>query len=583
MSMASTPRSRTALGGLWAPLLRRWPRLCAGASLQLLACVLTLAIPSVIGHVVDRLHAGQTAVESWAVLLLGLAAGLCLARLGSRTLLLGLARDAEHALRTRVFARALTLDDGDGPSSGDLLSRLSGDVYVVQTLWSLGVLSLLDMVFTFGIAVVLMVQIDPGLTAWALLPYPAMVMLGSVLGRGIHVHGKARQEQLGALCAHVQQSLAGIEVIKTHDLEDRQGQRFGEIADGLHARSVSLARARGSVEPVLVAIASLSVVLVLYVGGTAHLEGHLGLGDLVKLCAYLGLLVWPTLVLGWAISLVQRGRVSWMRLDAVMSAAPHHPPGQPMRWTPEGPRIELRGLNVERSGHRVLEDLDLVFPAGSTTAIVGPTGSGKSLLLELLAGTRRPSPGTLTIDGVDVTEVDPRSLRRGIARASQTPTLLSTSIADNVAYGLDDAPPARLEARVAKAIEVAGLAPDLRTLPDGLATVVGERGLALSGGQRQRIALARALASERPILVLDDPLSAVDALTEQAILERLGAWTRGRTTVLVSHRLGAIRCADHIVVLDRGGIAERGRHDELVAADGLYASLYRQQLQEGSA
>jgi ATP-binding cassette subfamily B protein len=459
------------------------------------------------------------------------------------------------------------------------------------------------MVYTVGIW--LLTHLNPRLTVIALVPYPALIFAARLWSRRIYTSSRALQEQLGTLSTTLQEDLAGIAVVKNYSLESRRQSGFARQSQVYLDCALSLARTRGSLTPLFAVIGAMGTLIVLWAGGREVIAGRMTLGALVAFNAYLAYLSFPTIALGWILAVWQRGLAAWVRVRDLLATEPEisdptadfpansranssAPPTPTPTRTPTDPApseapaaasLRIRALSWEKDDRAILDRVSLEIPAGGTLAIVGPTGSGKTTLVDAVPRLWNVPPGTVFVGGRDVHDLSLATLRSMIGYAPQEAFLFSASVSENVAFGIPtDVPLEERTERVANAVLAAGLGPDLAVLPNGLETVVGERGITLSGGQRQRVALARALATSPRILILDDSLSSVDAQTERDILSRLRPILRGRTSILVSHRVAAVREADQIVVLDAGRVAERGTHDELLALQGVYATLYRDQL-----
>ncbi len=569
---------------LWSACWRYRGALAAGSVFLLATNALALAIPwqlqvAIDGFRSDAAGAGALAIRS-ALLIATLAITASLTRIASRILVFNSGRNVEYDLRKGVFDHLLALPPTyfAGHPVGDLMSRLTNDLMAVRVLVGFGALNVVNTTFVYLLTIGRMVSLDAKLTLLALLPFPAIVIVGRLTGRSMFKRSREVADQLGKLSSRIQEDLAGVQVVKGYALEGAREATFIEQNDAYAQVSMRLVIARGLMGPLLGLLAAIGTLVVLWGGGAAVVRGELTLGQLTAFQLYLLQLAWPTLALGFILSVFQRGKASWARLSEVLA----EPPAPDTARDPARPlagALSLRGLTVHRGGRAVLEDITLEIPAGATVAIVGRTGSGKSTLVDALCRMIEVPKGTLLVDGIDVGELPLRTLRRAIGYAPQEAFLFSESIRDNVRFGLRDlADEAAAGARVETAVRDAGLERDLRILPDGLDTIVGERGISLSGGQRQRVALARALAADPRILILDDSMSAVDAETEKEILDRLRTVLEGRTSIVVSHRIAAVRQADQILVLEGGRLAEQGTHDELVEKGGIYADLYQREL-----
>jgi ATP-binding cassette subfamily B protein len=529
--------------------------------------------------------AAMSVVVRDAILIAVFAVMQAVIRTSSRVVIFNAARDIEYRLRRDLFGHLLRLDGAffRRSATGDVMSRLTSDLGAVRGLFGPGVLNAINSTINYVSSIGILLYFSPTLTLYALLPYPFLILAARLSGRVMFKASREIQDQLGAMSTSIQEDLAGASVVKHYGLEERRHRRFRALNDDYLERSLRLARARGALGPLFAMLAGGGTLIVLWAGGRQVIAGHLTLGTLVAFNGIVVGLSWPTIALGWIISLWQRGVAGWARVRELLETEPRIKDAPAEAVVAGGdiePSIEVRGLTIALDERRLLDDVSFSVPAGTTLAIVGPTGAGKTTLVDALVRLQDVAPGAIAVGGQDVTRLALGRLRGLFGYAPQDPFLFSATVAENIAFGVRAAglDPAAVRARVVRAGEAAGLAPDVAVLPDGWDTVVGERGITLSGGQRQRVALARALASDPRILMLDDTLSSVDAQTEREILTRLQPILRERTSILVSHRVAAVKGADQILVLEGGRVAERGTHAELLAAGGLYASLYREQL-----
>ncbi|HEY5937976.1 MAG TPA: ABC transporter ATP-binding protein [Kofleriaceae bacterium] len=569
----------------WRFLARYWPQVVIGSLVLLVNPTLAVVIPYYIGRAID-VFAGEAVGDTSRLvgLVIVLAIIQTIARSSGFILLQGAARRAEHDLRTRVFERLLRTDAAYLRTQrvGDLASRLSSDLAGVMTMWGMGLLWIIGMGALLVMALVLMVRIDPVLTLWSLLPVPIMMVVTQRLAGRVKRQAGEANRQLGKLSATVTEDLTGIGVVKGYHLEEQRSKQFAELSTQLVRRNMVRQLTEGLFLPILGTLTAASRLAVLWLGGMAVIDGDIRLGEFIQFTAYLVLISMRVVGLAGIVSMFQQGGASWARITAVLARSPkiEDGTGEPLARPIRG-ELELRNLTVELDGRRILDGVSLKIPARTITAVVGRVGSGKTTLLEAIPRILDTPADSVLVDGRDITELPLADLRGAIAYASQNAFLFSASIADNIAFGLDGTGDRR--ERVLAAARVAGLEPDLAALPQGIDTPIGERGIGLSGGQRQRVALARAIASDRPIILLDDSLSAVDTETERRILDSLAKALDDRTVVLVSHRLAALRRADQIAVLDGGRIVELGHHDELLARGGLYTEIYRAQLESETA
>jgi ATP-binding cassette, subfamily B, multidrug efflux pump len=576
------------------PYVWRYRRTIAwGLACSLAATAIQLIGPLILQYSIDDLTRGVTSAKLllYAGLMLATAAVGGVFRFQSRMLMVGASRDVEYDLRNDFLAhlQKLPLSYYHSHRTGDLMSRATNDLSAVRMMIGPAVMYASSTVTLFAVALVVMFSVNPTLTGLALLPLPLVSLSVKYFGDAIHRRFERIQAQLSDLSAIAQEALSGVRVIRAYGQEAMEMERFRAANETYLDRNRELIRLQGVFYPSMTFFLGISSLAVLWFGSREVIQGRLSLGEFVAFNAYVGMLSWPMIAFGWVTNLLQRGTASWKRLLEILDMPPaiQDAPGlkRVESWPPIGGEIEFRHLTFSYDGRRVLDDVSVKIQPGETVAIIGPTGSGKSTLINLLPRLHEPPPGTVFVDGVDVREIPLTVLRGAIGMVPQEPFLFSETVADNIAFGVPQLPAGPPGTRddlqaVLAAATVARLDKDVDAFPKAWETMVGERGLTLSGGQKQRTAIARALLINPPILILDDALSAVDTYTEEEILSRLKGVMRQRTSLIVAHRVSTVREADLIVVLDHGRIVERGRHDELVAHGGLYADMYRKQLLE---
>ena len=557
----------------------------------LLCVIVTTTIqllsPWVLKYAIDDLNAGVTRskLAFYAGTLLGIACVGGVFRYLMRRILIGASRDIEFDVRNAFFARLQQMPLGyyQARRTGDLMSRATNDLNAVRMMIGPAVMYSANTVLVFIVAILLMVSLDARLTMMALLPLPFVTVVVKYFGSAIHKRFEAIQEQLANLSAVVQESLAGVRVVRAYNQQGHEIERFSEANREYVRRNRVLIRLQGLFFPSMTLFLGFGSLLVLWIGSRHVIRGQITLGEFVAFNAYLVMLSWPMIAFGWVTNILQRGMASWKRMLDVLDAIPDiddRHVTEAGRTAPMTGAIEIRDLVFAYPGTErpVLEHVSLKIAAGQTVALVGATGSGKSTLIHLIPRLHEPPHGTVFLDGVDVRDIPLDRLRGAIGFVPQEPFLFSDTIGGNVALGTDSEQGAAAAERLHSAAAIARLDKDVAAFPKGYETLVGERGITLSGGQKQRTAIARAVNLNPRILVLDDALSAVDTYTEEEILERLRVFMRKRTSIIVSHRVSTVRHADMIVVLQDGRIAEQGTHDELVRSGGLYADLHQKQL-----
>jgi ATP-binding cassette subfamily B multidrug efflux pump len=566
---------------LWRYVVRYRLRYAAGVICLLAATLLALAIPWTVKRAIDALQrdAAAAPLGGYVAIILALAAANGVARLGSRFAILGGGQWVEADIRRDLYASLQTFPPRvfAAYTTGDLMTRASSDVAAVKTLVAFGGLSLAGTTFAFVGALAAMLAVDPWLTLWAMAPYPFLIFAAKRFNGILNERAEAVQRQLAVLSGKVQEYIAGMAVVRAYAMERRAAADFAVANREYLDRSAALAGVQASFTPLMGLIAGVGTLTVLWLGGAAVASGRLTLGDFVAFNGYLAYLAWPTVALGLTLSVVRRGLMSMGRILEVQGAGVPAPP--PNGAAAEGPAsIHFRHLTFAYDGRSpVLRDVSFEVRPGETTAVVGPTGSGKSTLGLVLARLWEPPPGTVFVGERDVTTMPVEALRAQLGWVPQEAFLFSRSLADNVTLGREGIDTAGGR----RAAVAAGVADEVERFPQGWDTVVGERGLTVSGGQRQRIALARALAGGPRILVLDDVFASVDAAKEEEIIAHLRGADPRPTILLMTHRLRAAQLADRIVVLVEGHVAETGTHDALVRGRGPYARLWRmQQLEE---
>jgi ATP-binding cassette subfamily B protein len=519
----------------------------------------------------------------YALLLVVIALAKSLFQFLTRWILIGISRDIEFDLRNDLFAHLekLSYSFYQRTRTGDIMARATNDLNAVRTLLGPAIMySANTIVFTLA-ALAFMLHISPTLTLYAFLPLPIASVAIQYFGRQIHERFEKIQAMFSDISARAQENFSGARVVRAYVQENAEITSFEDANQEYIERSLKLVRLMGMLWPTLETMVGLAVPLVLWVGGRQVIDGRITAGAFVAFLTYIAQLTWPVIALGWVINIFQRGTASMGRINQLLTERPQirdseiaiaRAPGS----ISIGGEIEFRNLNFAYNGSPVLQGINLRIPQGSSLAIVGPTGSGKTTLVSLIPRIYDAPSGSVLLDGHPLTDYPLDVLRYSIGFVPQETFLFSASIRENIAFGTESS----TDREVRRAAEGASIAADIESFPEQYATIVGERGITLSGGQKQRTAIARAMIRDPKILILDDALSSVDTHTEDKILNHLREIMRGRTTIFISHRVSTVRNADQIAVLHGGRLVETGTHDELLSRNGYYADLYNKQLLE---
>lgn len=559
----------------------RW-RYAGGAIFLLLTNAFALLIPWFMKLAVEALQHPQGArfsPSACALIIVFLAVLHCITRIFSRTLILNAARIIEFRIRDDLFHRLTRLDIGyfSSSRSGDILSRFSNDLTNVRMLAGFGSMSTINTLVIYSAAVTMMTRIHPWLTFWAILPFPLMVLIVKRISHRLFYRSLQAQEELAHLSSQAEETVSAVRLIKSYCREEYFQEEFGKTAGRYLRHNLRLARLRGLIIPVMATATGAGTLIVLFMGGRLVISNIITLGDFVAFSGYLAMLVWPTAVMGWILTLAQRGAASMSRLAGILGAEPtvtDLPGSEPIDALQHG--IEARNLSFSYGDTTVINRISFHIKAGETVGITGEVGSGKTTLLRLMARLLPVSDGMLFVDGRNINTITRASLRRLIGYVPQETFLFSRTVANNICYGIaGDLTADAMKQTAAQA----GFLEDVESFPDRFETPIGEKGVTLSGGQKQRLAIARAVAGNPQILLLDDPLSAVDAGREEEILNELGKFYTGRTVLIVSQRISAFRDCDRIIVLKSGTIVEQGTPSDLIQQGGLYTEIYRRQQQ----
>ena len=527
-------------------------------------------------NLADEHHSDRVVALGVSMVLVALAAfGV---RVLSRVAVFNAGRNAEYELRRVLSAKLLTL----GPSfyrrmsTGEIMSRVTNDLTQVRLLLGFGVLNVINTVLALVSALFVLVPISPKLTAAAMVPLPLLLLVTRWFSSGFFTRTRDAQAALGEMSGRAQSSIAGVRVVRSFALEQREAEAFEQVNQKYLDKSLGLARLRGSMSPILQVMLAMGVLVVFWYGGDLLMRHEIDKGGFVAFTRALGRLTWPLMSLGFIVGMLQRGRASYSRLADIFKAEPDINDG-PLHPASLPGGLQVKDLTFAYGDRKVVDGVSFSVQPGQSLAIVGRTGSGKSTLALLLARLLPTPVGAVFLGGHDVCDLPLALVRRTVGYAQQNAFLFSTTIGRNIAFSLDDPDAPESLDRAERAADEARIAEEIRELPDGFDTVVGERGVQLSGGQKQRTALAAAFVSEPDVLVLDDPLSAVDARTERGILDAIDRQRRARSLILITHRVAAASHCDEIIVLEAGRVVERGSHDQLRRNGGLYAAFAEEQ------
>lgn len=555
--------------------------LIIGSIAVVLSNILILYIPYITKLVFDALENNKpiSLILKFVLLAVGLSLVSGIFRFVMRRTIIWMSRHIENDLRSELFSHLLKLNPSfyHQNRTGDLMARLTNDLEAVRQVVGPGLMYISDTVIKLVISFGFMIYLSPRLTFYAVIPLVIMPFAVHLIGNRLHIRSLKVQEKFAEISANAQENLSGIRVIKAYRQEANEIENFSGLSKVYIKLNMALAMLQGIFIPSMRLISALSYLVVFYFGGLEIINGHLQLGAIVAFFGYLSMILWPMIAIGWVTSLYQRGKASLSRINKILFTDPKvvdnsHPDFQ---ISMKG-KIEFRNLSFAYNGTNVLTDINLTFYAGQTIGLVGKTGSGKTTLVSLIAHLFPVVRGKLFIDDIDINDWSLINLRQNIGFATQEPFLFSDTVRENIRFGNNEASDDAIEI----ASEVAALSKDISTFHNGFETIVGERGITLSGGQKQRTAIARALVNDPVILILDDATSAVDTETEDQINERIKDVLHSRTSIIISHRISAVKDADMIIYLEDGRVAEQGTHEDLLELNGNYAELYRSQLLE---
>lgn len=567
------------------PYFRRHRRLiAAGFGAIVLSNVFEVLVPLIIREAVDGLQeeAAMADFFLYGAMVIGATALSGIFSYFTRQTVIVASRKMEYELRNDFYAhlQKLSISFYNDKTTGDLMAHTTNDINQVRNFLGPGIMYSTSTMVGFVIILGIMLSINPVLTLLALVPLPLISLIVFFIGRIVHRKTIRIQEQFSNITSRAQENLSGIRVIKAFTREQFEIDQFRDLGEEYYRRNMGLIRVQSMTRPVLYLLVGISLIIVLWYGGFSVIDGRMTLGDVTAMMIYLGMLIWPMIAFGWVFNIIQRAAASMGRLNRIFDTEPEIKDGPETDFSIQELQGNVTMKNVTftypGANEPALVNVDLDVPAGKTVGIIGFTGAGKTTLVSLIPRLYDITGGELLIDGHPITKIPIETLRSHIGYVPQETFLFSESIRENISFGKDGAE----ENLVERVSDIAHLSGDVEDFPKKFDTIIGERGITLSGGQKQRASLARALARDPKILILDDAFSAVDTYTEESILSRLRDEIRERTTFFISHRISTVKQADEIIVLDRGSIVERGTHDELVTRGGIYANLHQKQLLE---
>lgn len=550
----------------------------------ILTDVVQLFIPRIIGNMVDSLKSGSLSpaeLGKQVLFIIFLAFLMFFSRFLWRIFLIGSSMKIDYYVRETLFEKFLRLPSKfyDRNKTGDLMARATNDIRAMRMMFGRALIMSVDAIFLTTIGITIMVRtIDPRLTLVSCIPFPVIAILSLFFGKFIYSRFMAVQEGFSKLSDATQETFSGIQVVKNYVQEKGEIEKFSNLSEDYVDKNIKLIKVWGMFFPLITALSGVSLAISLWYGGSMVIKNQISLGDLIAQTSYVGMLVWPMVSIGWVVNIIERGLASLKRINQILEEEEVPKVGRIARINELKGDIEIKNLTFSypETNVETLKNMNLKIKRGQTVGVIGRTGSGKSTFARLLTKLYEVPDGKIYLDGQDINKIPYEILRRDLAMVPQETFLFSTTIKENISFGK---PSASME-EIIKAAKLARIHDTIMSFPKGYDTIVGERGLSLSGGQRQRITLARALLMDPKIIILDDALSAVDANTEREILKGLKNFMKQRTSIIISHRIVAVKDAAFIIVLDNGEIVEQGTHEELLRIEGIYYRIYKRQILE---